>query len=82
MDLTHAWDLITGKISTWFNEIVKLLPNILLAAVIIVIGIFIAKYVKKFATKVISKVSHNSTLNSLFGSIIKQLQLYLPARVC
>ncbi len=70
MDLTHAWDLITGKIIHWFNEIVKLLPNILLAAIILVIGIFIASYVKKIATKIIAKVSHNVTLNRLFGSIV------------
>ncbi len=70
MDFSKAYDLIVGKLSTWMNLLIKMLPNLLLAAVVLVIGIFIAKYVRRLVMKLIAKVSHNTTLNSLFASIV------------
>lgn len=71
MDIDKAYQLIKGKLTTWLNDIIRLLPNILLAAVVLVIGFYIAKIVKKVAVKLIAKVSHNTTLNSLFGSVMQ-----------
>ncbi len=71
MDINKAYQLIKQKLTTWLSEIIRLLPNILLAAVVLVIGFYIAKIVKKVAVKLIAKVSHNTTLNSLFGSVIQ-----------
>lgn len=58
------------KLTSWLNELVKLLPNILLAAIVLVVGIFIAKRIRTFSNKMIKKISDNVTLNSLFSSII------------
>ncbi|MEO6639145.1 MAG: mechanosensitive ion channel [Ginsengibacter sp.] len=69
MDINKAYQLIKQKLTTWMNEVIRLLPNILLAAVVLVIGFYIAKIIKKIALKLIAKVSHNTTLNSLFGSV-------------
>lgn len=70
MDFNEAYQLVSEKLSLWLNAIIKLLPNILLAAVIIVLGMYVAKFIRKIAQKLIRKVSHNTTLNSLFGSFI------------
>lgn len=70
MDFDKAYHLIIDKLTNWLNELIKLLPNILLAAIVLVIGIFIAKRVRTFSNKMIKKVSDNETLNSLFSSII------------
>jgi small conductance mechanosensitive channel len=50
--------------------LVKLLPNILLAAVILVLGLYIAKYIRKIAIKLFSKIAKNLTLNNLFSTVI------------
>ncbi len=71
MDINKAYQLIKQKLTTWLNEIIRLLPNILLAAVVLVVGFYIAKIVRKVAIKLITKVSHNTTLNSLFGSVMQ-----------
>lgn len=70
MDLENAYDLIKSKLTTWLQELIKLLPNILLAAVVFVLGLFLAKLIKKLSGKLIAKVSRNRTLNNLFISII------------
>ena len=70
MDFSKAYDLIIGKLITWMDLLIKMLPNLLLAAVVLVIGIFIAKYIRRLSMKLIAKVSHNTTLNSLFASVV------------
>ncbi|MEP6750125.1 MAG: mechanosensitive ion channel [Bacteroidota bacterium] len=71
MDISEAYRLISEKLVTWLHELIKLLPNILLAAVILVIGFFVAGKLTKIAVALISKVSGNSTLNNLFGSVVR-----------
>jgi small-conductance mechanosensitive channel len=70
MDINKITNLISEKLTVWFEALVKLLPNILLAAVILVLGLYIAKYIRKIASKLIAKISYNLTLNNLFSSII------------
>lgn len=70
MEVTKISDLLQSKLNTWFEALVKLLPNIILAAVVLVIGLYIAKFIRKIANKLASKISTNLTLNNLFTSII------------
>jgi len=70
MDINNALHLIKDKLSNWVNELIRLLPNILLATVVLVLGLLLAKKIRKLAVRLISHLSHNSTLTNLFGSII------------
>ncbi|MGE4514965.1 small conductance mechanosensitive channel [Chryseobacterium taeanense] len=69
-DLNKAINLLNDKLEIWFNELVKILPNLLLAALILVIGFFIAKYIRKLAEKISNKVSGNITINNLFSTFV------------
>ena len=69
MDFNKAYDLISEKIETWLNAIIKLLPNIVLAAIVIIIGFLLAKFIRKYAVKIIRKFSPIQTINELFGSL-------------
>lgn len=70
MDINEAYQLIMQKLTTWTHGFIKMLPNILLATVILVIGLFLAKRIRRIAVKLIAKASSNTTLNGLFASII------------
>jgi small conductance mechanosensitive channel len=70
MDVNKAYHLILDKLTTWMDELIKMLPNILLAAIVLVLGFFIAKRIKRFAGKIITRFSDNKTLNGLFASIV------------
>ncbi|MDQ2863953.1 MAG: mechanosensitive ion channel [Bacteroidota bacterium] len=70
MDINEAYNLIMQKLTTWVHGFIKLLPNILISAIILVVGFFIAKKIRKVAAKLIARVSPNKTLNNLFSSIV------------
>ena len=70
MDINKAYALIMQKLITWLHDLIKLLPNILLATITLVIGIFIAGRLKKLASKLFRRISHHATLNNLFTSVI------------
>ena len=69
-DINTVGNLLSDKLSHWFKELIRLLPNIAMATVALVIGFFIAKFVRRIALKLIGKVSRNVTLNHLFATVI------------
>ena len=69
-DITSFSNLIMEKLTHWTEELIRILPNIVIAAVILVLGFFIAKWIRRLAMKFITKMSGNNTLNNLFGSLI------------
>lgn len=70
IDINKISELISEKLSNWFEDLVRILPNIILAAVILVVGFLIAKLIRRFTLKMVSKMSHSITLNNLFASVI------------
>ena len=69
-DIDKMTDLLNEKLVNWGEMIIKLLPNIVIAAIVLVIGLYIAKFVKKITLKLVSKISNNVTLNNLFSSVV------------
>jgi len=70
MDLNKALDLIQNKLYNWLKELVRMLPNIALAALILVLGLFVSKIIKRFALRVIGRLSHGAVITNLLGSFI------------
>lgn len=70
MDFNKAYNLLIDKLQRWFAETIKLLPNIVLAALAVIIGILIAKFVRKYSYKIIQKLSTIQTINKLFSSFM------------
>jgi small-conductance mechanosensitive channel len=70
MDLNKALQLIESKLLFWFRELIRLLPNMALAAVVLVLGLFLAKQVKRVAQNIISRLSHGAVITNLFSSFI------------
>ncbi|MGY3052935.1 small conductance mechanosensitive channel [Pedobacter sp. UYEF25] len=69
-NINDSAKLITDKLSLWLKDFIKILPNVLLATIVVVIGFFVARYIHKLATKLLDKLFRNHTLNNLFSSII------------
>jgi len=70
MDINKAYQLISQKLFLWLRELVRMLPNIVISAMVLVLGFYIAGWVKKIAASLISKISNNQTLTRLFSSVI------------
>ncbi len=70
MNIDRAYQLITDKLSLWLRELVRLLPNIALAVVILMAGFLIARSVSGAIKKLLRRFIHNQTLDNLFGSFL------------
>ena len=75
MDLNKAYQLISQKLLLWLREFIKLLPNLILAVVILVLGFFLADLIKRIALNLIRRVSDNMSLNRLFASVVYVVML-------
>lgn len=69
-DVNKAIDLIDEKLDFWFSEIVKILPNLLLAVLVLVLGYYLSKWIRKITEKIFDRVSTNHTVNRLFSTFI------------
>lgn len=74
MDLENAYRLIVAKLADWLHALVRMLPNIMLAAVVAVLGFYLARLLRRFANRFFHRFVHNATLSGLFASM-----LYLTA---
>lgn len=70
MDLEKAFNLIINKLNAWLSDLIKMLPNLLLGALILILGIYGAKLIKKYSKKTIHKYSPTSTLAGLAVNFI------------
>lgn len=70
MNIDKYRKIIVDKLTDWGRELVDLLPNLLLAALILVLGFYISKALKRLAKKIIDKVSTQETINNLFANFI------------
>lgn len=70
MDINNAYHIIAGKLLLWLKDIIRLLPNIALAALILTIGFFLAGKLKVLLAKLIRRVVHIEALDDLINSLI------------
>ncbi|MGI8600530.1 MAG: mechanosensitive ion channel family protein [Chitinophagaceae bacterium] len=70
MDLSKAFDLIQDKLYNWGVGLVRMLPNLILAALVLVLGLYIAKHIRNFSRRIIRRFSQGAVITDLLGSFI------------
>ena len=70
MNIDKFRKIIVEKLTAWAQDLVDLLPNLLLGALIFVLGIYLSKAIKKLAKRLIDKVSTQHTINNLFANFV------------
>src|SRR3954469_7308562 len=70
MDISKAYHLIETKLLAWLREFIRLLPNIVLASLAIVIGLFLAKLARRLSQKLFHKFTRHDTISDLFSSFV------------
>lgn len=69
------YDILIDKLSSWFVEFVRMLPDMALAALVFVLGMYLSKLIKRLANKLIRRISTQVTLNNLFASFVHILSV-------
>ncbi|MBS1736757.1 MAG: mechanosensitive ion channel [Bacteroidetes bacterium] len=70
MNFEKGLKLALDKISSWTSSLIAMLPNLLVASVILVVGLYLAKRIRKFADKKLRKFFPTVTLANLTISLI------------
>ena len=63
-------ELIIDKLSSWASALITMLPNLLLASVILVVGLYLSKIIRRFANKNLRKYFPTVTLANLSINLI------------
>ena len=68
--MESAYKLITEKLIHWWEKLIRLLPNVALAIIILVIGFFITRWLRRFIKNFSHTIIDNPTIQKLFTTII------------
>lgn len=70
MNLANAWNLLARKMAGWTRQFVLLLPNLLLAVLIILITWLVARLVRGVVARLLKRVSHSEQVNWLLAQAV------------
>lgn len=70
MDINSAIERLLEKLNHWFSGLIAMLPNLLLASLILVFGLYLAKYLRNLADRRIRKFFPTITLADLSINLI------------
>lgn len=70
MDIYKALELIQQKLMIWLREFIKMLPNLVLAVVVLMLGLYLSKLVRNVTRRVVRRLSHGAVITDLLSSFI------------
>ena len=70
LDINRALDIVSNKVQTWLETLISMMPNIIVAFLVLIISILVARAVRIVTRKVLSRVSEKKSINSLFSTLI------------
>jgi len=70
LSITDAYDIISEKLISWATNFIDMLPNILVAVVILILFYLLSKLARRITGKVFGTVSNNVSLVKLLGNTI------------
>ncbi len=63
-------ETVTGKLESWMETFIGLLPNMAIALILFIIFLLLAKFIKQIALRLFRKSSDNVALQNLLGTLV------------
>lgn len=70
ISIKEGYQQLVSKLQEWLNTAIEMLPNLVVAILILIIFFAIGKLVRKMVHRLLQKVTHNKTIIDLFETII------------
>ncbi|MGC3943598.1 MAG: mechanosensitive ion channel [Chryseolinea sp.] len=77
MEFEHWTGLILKKLQGWLQTFIKMLPNMIIAALVLVAMYFIGKLVKKISYKISYRISHSDSVASVVSVVLQTMVMTL-----
>lgn len=76
-DPEKIYELLSNKLSDWLTSAVSMLPNFIVALIIVLVFVFLAKGVRQLFERLMRRVTDNHSLRTLMGSVLYLITLAL-----
>ncbi len=73
MDIDKGLNLVFEKLQRWWVTVIKMLPNFLLAVIVLALFFFVAKWIRKLVCKIVQRISKSESVGSLVSIIVYAL---------
>ena len=71
MNLDFSLEPLFNKLQLWVDSLIKMLPNLIIAALVLVAGLVLTRFLKKYFHKLSRRVvSNNKTVSNLMSSVL------------
>ena len=71
LPLSDFFTPIIAKLTTWYKGAIALIPNFLLAVLVVICFSFLARYARRLSRRMMSRVSHNISLVNLVSALTR-----------
>ncbi len=68
-DINNAVNILTGKLKEWLEKLIAMLPNFVIAILVLVAFFLLARLARKLVSQLLSKISDKQELNKLFSNL-------------
>ena len=69
MEITKYYNIIVEKLVEWTEQLVEMLPNFVLAILVLIAFIYVAKLIRKISENLFNRTLNNRSLSSLVSKI-------------
>ncbi len=69
-NLRKAADILYDKLESWLEALTAMLPNMVVAVLVIIIFFIIAKILRMMSSRLFNRMSDKTAINSLFSTIV------------
>jgi small conductance mechanosensitive channel len=70
INIENAYSLVTDKLEKWIEAIIAMLPNLVVAILIVIVFYFIARLVRNLVSKLLDRMHVHRSLSSLVESVV------------
>ena len=81
MELSRWTTLIFDKLEDWTTTFIKMLPNLVLAIIVVAAAYFLAKLVRNVSYKVTQRISNSDSVSSVVSVILQTLTMFFALTV-
>ncbi|HZB14414.1 MAG TPA: mechanosensitive ion channel domain-containing protein [Chryseolinea sp.] len=81
MDIRPWTTLILEKLESWFTILIKMLPNLAIAIIIIVVAYFIGKLVRNISFKITQRISKSDSVSGVISVILQTLTMFFALTI-
>lgn len=70
MEIENYYTIIVDKLTGWMEQLVEMLPNFILAILVLIAFVFVGKLIRNISRKLLERALHNRPLSSIASTVI------------